>query len=186
VLKHLCAALAIVLFGLGWAAPAAAQDVPYVELSAGYNFMRFQPLTFASEGSSATPVNVPKGLYGEVAVNANHAVGFVGLLTNNQIAGDSLFTFMGGIRFSARGFARGPGRSIPFFHVLGGWMRTTTDQSYMDRSLQLGGGANITVSDHAGIRIEADYIRTFYPENVVSGDNYIRFSIGAMYGFGAH
>ena len=184
-LGRLGVAAALVALGLGYAAPCAAQDVPYAELSAGYNFMRQQRLSVSSSNPTVS-VNVPKGGYGDVAVNFNHAVGFVALITGNQIGSDSVVTAMGGLRFSRRGFARGPGRVIPFFQLMGGLMRTVTNATYFDRSVEIGGGANVTVTVHAGVRAEVDYIRTFYTGAALQGDNYIRFSVGMMYGFGAH
>jgi hypothetical protein len=186
VLRCLRHVLGLALVVLVWSIPAYAQDVPYVELSAGYNFMRNQPFVLA-QGGSQGGVNGPKGLYGDVAVNLNHAIGVVGLMTNNDFNGDNVFTGMGGLRFSARGFARGPGRAVPFFQILGGLMRTQFDDAtFIDKSMQLGGGANITFTDHAAVRAEADFIRTVHQENSAEGDNYIRFSIGVTYGFGAH
>jgi hypothetical protein len=187
---------AVLCAGVGLATPCAAQDVPYVELAAGYNFMRYQELV-PHEGSDTTVgVNRPKGLFGEAAVNLNHAIGVVGLLTHNRPtadAGGNLVGLMGGLRFSARGFARGPGRGIGFFHVMGGYLGVEAGGEKENQlALQLGGGANITVTDHAGIRVEADYIRTFHRDamtqqvQVTQGFNFIRFSVGVMYGFGAH
>jgi hypothetical protein len=177
-MRRIAAAASLVL-GLLYATPSRAQDVPYVELSAGYNFLRYQASDFG--------VNLPKGLYGDVAINLNHAIGVVGVLTSNPIGDITAVSFMGGLRFSARGFARGPGRTIGFFQILaGGLGLKEANATNTDRAVQLGGGANITFTDHAAVRVEADYIRTFLRENVTIGDNYIRFSIGVMYGFGAH
>jgi hypothetical protein len=178
-MRRVLVAVVFLMSSLAFAAPCRAQDVPYVELSAGYNFLRYQATDYG--------VNLDKGLYGDVAINLNHAVGLVGVVTSNPVGDVSAVTFMGGLRFSARGFARGRGRTIGFFQLLGGGLGfKETDVNFTERAIQLGGGANVTVTDHAGIRFEVDYIRTFRPQAVVQGDNYIRFSIGVMYGFGAH
>jgi hypothetical protein len=188
VVRFAFSLLGSALLCLGFSTPCAAQDVPYVELSVGYNFMRSQPISLSSPDSVASGgENAPRGLYGDVAINLNHAVGVVGVLSDNQIPDKGIVGLMGGLRFSARGFARGPGRAIPFFQVLGGLLATRyPDQTFVDRALQFGGGANVTVTDHLGIRAELDYIRSFYREAPLAGENYIRFSIGVMYGFGAH
>lgn len=178
LIRHLSASV-ILAATLLHAAPSQAQDVPYVELSVGYNFLRYQASDFG--------VNMSKGIYGDVAININHAVGVVGMLTANPVGDVTAVSFAGGLRFSARGFARGPGRTIGFFHILGGGLGfKENDVTYTDRALMLGGGANVTFTDHAAVRLEADYIRTFLPQNVIIGENYMRFSAGIVYGFGAH
>jgi len=193
VVRFLLTVAAIAFFSFCLPARGAAQDVPYAELSVGYNFMRSQPIQLSSTDSvTSGGVNVPRGLYGDVAVNLNHAIGVVGVLSDNQITGKGIVGLMGGLRFSARGFARGPGRTIPFFQVLGGFLATRysdntyTDSTYIDRALQLGGGVNVTATVHLGIRAEVDYVRSFYTEAPLAGENYIRVAVGAMYGFGAH
>jgi hypothetical protein len=172
-------AFILALFAVSRAAPCAAQDVPYAELGAGYNFLRYQDLESGS--------NAIKGVFGDVALNLNHAVGLVGVVTTNTVIDIRAVSFTGGLRFSARGFARGPGRAIGFFQILAGGIGfSDSEGSSVHRAIQIGGGANVTVTDHAMIRAEADFIRTYSTENIVSGLNYIRFSVGVAYGFGAH
>jgi hypothetical protein len=174
--KHLRSG--VILIALLYATPSHAQDVPIVELSAGYNFLRFQGVN--------SGYNLTKGTYGDVAFNLNRAVGIVGSLTWNHYANTPAISMMGGLRFSSRGFSRGPGRTIGFFHVLAGGFGFKEDNVVpVDRAVELGAGANVTVSDRAAIRLEADYIRTFLPEDSTRGDNYLRFSVGLSYGFGA-
>jgi hypothetical protein len=168
-----------VTFAIGTVAPCAAQFVPHVEVSGGY-FVQFQ------QGS--TEQNMDGGGYGELAVNLNHVVGVVAFMTSSLVAvqDGQTHTAMGGLRLSGRGVARGPGHAVAFVHILGGLLgKKVGNDSFYDRAIDLGVGANISLTNQAAVRLEADYIRTFKQQNAQLGENYFRFAVGLVYGFGS-
>jgi len=52
-------------------------------------------------------------------------------------------------------------------------------------AMQLGGGINVPIDKHFGVRLlQADYVRTSFPNNVLNQQDDIRLSFGATYHFG--
>jgi hypothetical protein len=171
--------------GLAFATPCAAQNVPYVEVAGGYNFQRLQQFIPAEE-QERFHINMPDGLFADVAANVNGVFGVVAVLTQNRLPSNppvNIRTFTGGARLSARG----GGRGSAFFQILAGLIGVDDSGHFAyDRAFQTGVGGNIIVFKNAGIRIEADYIRSMDRDDLGKGFNFLRFSIGATYGFGAH
>ena len=175
---------AVVLL-LGLAVPVMAQDVPKVDLSGGYNLLRF------------TDETLPGGWYADVAGNLSEMIGLVGQVDGNYktfgFSGLSVDTkihgFMGGVRVNSRRNAK----AVPFGQVLFGGVRTSgssnlsgvlpfsVGESETDAALQVGGGVNVMPAGNVGLRVGADYIRMFTPDQ---GTNVFRFSAGVVLPFG--
>jgi opacity protein-like surface antigen len=167
------------------ATPAAAQDLRKIEVSGGYNFLRF--FDDALDGDEK---NFTKGWYADVAGNLTSMFAVVGQVTGNYKTVDDVVdidldahTFLGGVRVSSRQNAR----VIPFGQVLAGAARASAsalgvDESETDGALQLGGGVNIMPTPNLGVRLGLDYLRVFSEDE---GTNVFRFAAGVVVGFGA-
>jgi hypothetical protein len=163
------------------AAPAAAQDVPRVEVSGGYNFLRVFDDALGDEK------NFPAGWYADVSGNVTPMFAIVGAVFGTyktiEVFDLSAHGFMGGIRINSRANAR----VVPFGEILGGAIRSATeggglDESETDGLLQLGGGVNLMARPNVGVRLSADYLRVFEEDE---GTNVFRFGAGIVLGFGA-
>ena len=159
---------------LGFAFPAAAQDVPKREFSIGYQFLR------ASQGGDTK--NLLGGWYFDFAGNVNKMLGIVGGFGG----GDRTFgtieqhreEFMGGVRVSSRTNKQ----AVPFAQVLGGAVRQTVGSfSKTDGGVQVGGGVNLMPKDRVGVRVGVDYLRVFTRGE---GTNVVRFGVGVVGLFG--
>jgi len=178
---HVACALSVFSMALLFSSPAAAQDAPVGEFSVGYNLLRFEENT------------VPAGWYADVAANVSNALAVVGQVTGNYESEEgfgvevdaSYYTFMAGIRFSAR---TNP-NFVPFGQVLAGGARSKfsteaggidLSESNTDGALQIGGGVNLFGGGSIGARVGADYIRVFTEGE---GTNAFRFAAGVVFGF---
>lgn len=193
--SSLCLGVCLVLLGL--ALPAAAQTMPKAEVSGGY-----QLLNLSSGGDSES---FPKGWYVDVAGNLNRHIGVVvevggnyksmtesvtvGGVSATATADIKLHEFMGGVRVSSR---TNP-TVVPFAQVLAGGMNgsvsvagsssiggttlfsASSAESETNFALQVGGGANIRLTDKVGVRVGADYLRIFVEGE---GTNVFRFGVG--------
>jgi len=166
-------------------APALAQTMPTVEISAGYNYLYFA----GDDGDDG--VSVPIGWYGEIAGNLSRNIAVVGHVTGNYrgeeesgIEADASFhTFTGGVRFIGR-----TPQANPFAQVLFGAARESLslnvpglgsdDDSDTTGVMLLGGGVNLLPEAAVGVRIGADYIRGLGD----GGGNAFRFNIGIVFG----
>ena len=181
----------MVLLVTGFARPAAAQDTPKAELSAGWNW-----LTAKSSGDD-TWEKFPKGFYVDIAGNVSDTLSIVGQYTGNfkTIENSSdpdddfklrVQTFMAGVRGSSPGRVRGFGQFL-----IGGATLTATDfdVSETDLAIQLGGGVNVLSSSGVGLRVGLDYLRVMAKDagEILEGDdvNGFRFSVGVTFGFGS-
>ena len=165
---------------LAAAVPARAQDTPKVEVSGGYQFIRF-------DGN-----NRPKGWYADLAGNVTRALGIVGEVGGNyRSVSESGITingriheFMAGVRASAR---KNP-HVVPFGQVLAGALHpsfsgrgatVTVSESETDFAFQLGGGVTVGLASKAGVRLGADYLRVSSDRNTT---NIFRFAAGINLG----
>ncbi len=97
--------------------PATAQEVPTVEISGGYTFLR----------DVTDEINFPAGWYADVAGNFSDWLGFVGMTTGSYKSEDifgvevdlNIHTFTFGPRFSSRANEN----VVPFAQVLVGVTR---------------------------------------------------------------
>jgi len=192
---------ALCLFVLSMGMPAAAQDVPRAEISAGYQLL-------GAKGD--VDETLEKGWYADVAGNVGrvfsvvfqvsgnyktfHETVTLGSFTSTVDVDLKVHEFMGGIRAGTRS-----SRTLtPFVQFLAGGVHGSADvsgslvsggqtffstndsDSGTDFGLQLGGGVNFHVSDGFGVRFAADYLRVFG-----DGDdlNAYRFAVGAVFPF---
>lgn len=166
------------------AVPASAQTtVPAVEFSGGYNYLHL-----ADDDDEVG--SMPAGWYGEVSGNVTPVLGVLFHMTGNYKTVDdfgtdvdfSILTFSGGLRFTAR-----TPQANPFAHVMFGGARSkvsadvagvSVSDSATDPIMLLGGGVNLLPQSAVGVRLGADYIRSFGDE----GGNAFRFNIGLNFG----
>lgn len=181
-MKNLCRCLLLMfVVPAVMTTPALAQDVPAVEVSGGYNLLKFSDET------------LPTGWYADVAGNVTKWLGIVGQVDGNyktiDVSGVSVKTklhgFMGGVRINAR---ENP-NAVPFVQALFGAMHTTgsttlsgllpfeVSNSETDSVLQLGGGVNLMPAGNIGVRVAADYMRIFVTN---AGTNVFRFGAGVV------
>ena len=178
------------LMVVGFARPAAAQNTPKAEFSAGYNW-------FAAKSSGDESwEKFPKGWYADIAGNISDTLSIVGQVTGNYKTVDDtdgqfklkVHSFMGGVRGSSPGRVRGYGQVL-----LGGAQIKASaagfgDFSETDFAIQLGGGVNVIGSGGVGLRLGVDYLRIMASDSgdVLGGDdaNGFRFNVGVVFGFG--
>jgi hypothetical protein len=179
------------------AVPAAAQDPPKIQFAGGYQLLR-------DEGES-----LPVGWFAEVGAGVTPAISVVGLVSGAyksieqsetisgvvvSAEGDlSIHMFMGGVRYAVRSNPS----VTPFAHALLGGVRgsaTVTgsgtvggqtftveeSDSSTEFGLLAGGGVDIRLSDRAGLRVGADFLRLFVDEG---GANGFRFTAGVVFPF---
>ena len=180
-------AASLALMVVGFAAPAAAQDTPGAELSAGYQY-------FSGKGSEDTEwTKFPKGWYADLAGNVGGTIGIVGQVTGSYktFEDDATFTihtYMGGIR------AGNPGRVRGFGQVLVGIARLkATDDAFgfsetqTNTAFQVGGGVTALGYSNVGLRVGIDYVRFLAKDDFTIDDDSIdgfRFVVGVAIGFG--
>jgi opacity protein-like surface antigen len=174
----------------GFARPAAAQDVPKVEVSGGWNYLAMK----SNEDEDWT--HFSKGWYADVAYAVTNMWSVVG-----QVAGDyKTITEQGGALdvtltpylFGVRASARGNAKATPYAQILFGATRFHLSQGSDSLSenaftYQVGGGVNVKVNDKVGARVSADYVR-IKPgsDSELSSEPFqgIRLGVGVVFGFG--
>lgn len=183
-----CARVIIIcLTVLGFALPAAAQNVPKAEFSGGYQFVRVMD----TEGDFEE--NLPGGWYADVVGNLTSMIGIVGEVGGNyktlkdgsDEAKLKIHDFAGGVRVSGRKNAM----VVPFGQVLfGGLHHSVSDDgdsdTGTDKMVQVGGGVKVMPRANAkvGINIGVDYVRVFPSED--ADINVFRFVVGINVPFG--
>jgi opacity protein-like surface antigen len=200
-LRHSLLALGLPILALGIATPARAQDTPRGDVSAGYQAIML---------TGDVDETLTKGWYADAAVNLTPLLGIVFEVggayksisesltfqgvTVSATADVSVHEFMGGLRLNAH-----PGPTVtPFGQVLFGAVRGSADASIStsgfpedfsfesdalsstELALQVGGGADIGLSDGIGIRGGMDYLRVFVEDE---GLNAFRFRAGIVFRF---
>jgi opacity protein-like surface antigen len=182
--------------------PVAAQSVPRIEVSGGYQF-----LNVSIEGESES---FGTGWYADIAGNLNRMFGIVfevggnyrsetvtetfGGVRATATADLSIHEFMGGIRFNAR-----PNPTVvPYAQLLAGGTSLSAkvsasgsvggfpisfseEDSQTNFGLQAGGGVNFMFTERVGVRVGVDYLRIFEED---SGANVFRFAAGVVVPFG--
>ena len=190
---------AMCFVALAAALPAAAQDFPRSEFSAGYQMLRL-----SVDGESET---LGKGWYVDVASNINRMFGGVfevggsyksltetttsGGFTGTATADFKIHEIMGGLRVNSRGNPN----VVPFAQVLAGLIHgsasatvtagTTGSPVFSDSfedsgsnfGLQIGGGVNMAMTRRLGLRVGVDYLRVFEEGG---GGNAFRFGAGVV------
>jgi outer membrane protein with beta-barrel domain len=187
------AVLFVVVLGSG--GRAWAQKAPSVEVSGGYQFIHF------NEDEAKT---LNQGWYGEAAYNPGRIVGLVAHVGTNSESREATFsneglvlnangtarliTFLAGVRLSDRRSSR----AVWFGHGLVGLVRTSAQASVTgadhgialeetsvtaktsDVGFQFGGGVNLSLAAHIGLRAGIDSLRVFS-----DGDSGTAFRVSA-------
>jgi outer membrane immunogenic protein len=183
--KLLVSLLAVLSF---FGAAAHAQDVPKVDIFAGYSYVRDNPSTsgvnsFSLNGGSASiAYNVKSWLSGVADFGAYHNGNILGTGTDGTLS-----TYLFGPRVSYRHF----GRVTPFGEVLFGVAHagasiTGTGGSDNAFAMSLGGGVDYKLTDRFAIRpIKVDYLMTRFSEAGTGNQtqNNLRVSTGIVFRF---
>jgi len=167
---------------------AKAQDMPKVDIFAGYSYVRDNPSTsgvdsFSLNGGSASlAFNANRWLSGVADFGGYHN----GNILNSGVDG-TLSTYLFGPRISLRRSER----FTPFGEVLFGVARA--DASVLGASgsenafaMSIGGGLDIRVAHHFSIRpVKVDYLMTRFNENGFGAEtqNNLRVSTGVVFHF---
>lgn len=199
------------LFVLAISFPASAQNVPMVELSGGYKYLRGKPpnppTKAALGGTPAIPgpprasaISYPNGWYVDLAINTPKPkkllaiVGQVGM-SRKTIDGFEGGTreFMGGLRANIRNV----GHAVVFGQFLAGGMNSKFgnvhaatggfDEWTVFYTEQYGGGVSLMVRDKVGVRVGADYLRVHgkHDSTILNvGFSMVRFTTGIVLPFG--
>lgn len=202
------AAAAIAVTAASAPSPVSAQEVgalpmPAVEVSGGYVYMRDLSDDFTEK------LNFPAGWYAAAAVNLNRWFGVVGEASGSYKSDFSstyetltftdsarVHTFMAGPRFAAKS-----GRLVPYAQFLVGAAHFRTSTMYTEAgfstprfvytdtqfALQPGGGLNVLVTEHLGVRVGADFrtIMDFVEGEDPEFTNEFRVLTGFTFNWGA-
>ena len=186
--KLVVSLLAVLSF---FGATAHAQDVPKVDIFAGYSYLRANPATtgvdsFSLNGGSAS-----------IAYNATSwlsgVADFGGYASNNILGtdkGGTLSTYLFGPRVTIRHF----NRVTPFGQVLFGAAHIGSNVFGVTNSanafaMTVGGGVDVNLSHHFAVRpAQVDYLLTRFDEtaNAVTNtrsQNNLRVSTGVVFRF---
>jgi hypothetical protein len=190
---------------LGFSLPAAAQDVPFLEISGGYNYLKSKITSFSGRDvppASMNTVSFTNGFYGDLAIYTpapNKMLAIVGQMSKNSktVAGNEANQrgFMGGVRLNSRaiprvvlfGQALFGGTNSKFGNVPPSVIARGLDEWTVFYTMQLGGGVNIMTSNRVGVRLGADFLQVHgkHDSTVLNkGFNEIRFAAGIVLPFG--
>jgi hypothetical protein len=170
------------------AASAFAQDVPKIDIFAGYSYVRDNPSTSGVSGFNL------HGGSANVAYNANHwlsAVADFGGYHANNILGTGIdgtvSTYLFGPRFSYRRFERVTPFAQTLFgvaHATGSGFGATSSSNAFAASF--GGGLDLKITHHFSFRpAQVEYLLTRFPETTSSREtqNNLRVSTGFVFHF---
>ncbi len=167
----------ILLLVISAALPAVAQDIPRLQVFAGYSYTRFDSPSF---GFSS-----PSGMNGW-----NFSPAF-NLIRGFGVAAEVSKQY--GSNLDLRDIAVGPqflyprNKTLFFAHVLIGtarsFVRVGNGELDTDRAIAVGGGMDLDISSRFALRVfQVDYLRTtLFDEK----QNSLRFSTGLVYHWGA-
>src|SRR6266571_1722608 len=144
---------------LAAALPAAAQDTPALEVSAGYSLLRVQRGFGVNLADVKETLN---GWYAEAAATETDLLSLVGQGAGNYatVSGQKVkaYEFAAGPRFNRRS----GGRTVFGQFLIGvAHYRPHGPERSTNATLHLGGGVSLGPSDRVGFRICADYERIF-------------------------
>jgi hypothetical protein len=158
---------------------AVAQDYPRAELFAGYSYasVRTGGTNFGFGGlESSLAVNATKRWAGELELSAYaHSESVPVLFGGSDVVNTFVYNALMGPRFTWKPV---------FFHVLVGPSLVTGSGGYSEAgfSAAAGLGAERSISRSFGVRISADYLRT-YAQGSSAG--VVRAAVGIVYRFGS-
>jgi outer membrane protein OmpA-like peptidoglycan-associated protein/opacity protein-like surface antigen len=187
--------LALIFFVIGistasgqWDPNNPASLTPRYDVSVGYNYVH------ANAPPGGCLCFGLQGAYASFAVHTNHWLSFEGEATG-QHANDistlgqdlTLVTFAGGPRVQYNGH-----RLVPFAKILVGGAHgsdsyfptgTTSSPSANSFALQTGGGFEYILTTHFSARVDAEYLRTGFPNNSNNEQNHFMLGAGIVYRF---
>ena len=183
--KLLVSLLAVLSF---FGATARAQDVPKVDIFAGYSYVRENPSTSGASGfslnggSASIAYNAKSWLSGVADFGAYHNGNILGTGTDGTLS-----TYLFGPRVSYHH----SGRITPFGEVLLGVAHAGaniagTSGSDNAFAMSLGGGVDYKLTDRFAIRpIKVDYLMTRFSETGTGNQtqNNLRVSTGIVFRF---
>jgi hypothetical protein len=190
---------------LGISLPAAAQDVPMIEVSGGYNYLRATIPVFSGRDvppASSNTVSFPNGWYADLAINTpqpKKMLAIVGQVSRSvkTVAGRQAnqHAFMGGVRLNSRAIQRtvlfaqflAGGTDSKFGNVPPDVVARGLDEWTVFYTMQIGGGVSVMTSKRAGIRLGADYLHVQGKhDSTVLNKNFsmIRVAAGIVLPFG--
>lgn len=197
--KYLSSVL-LCLVVLGISLPAAAQDVPMVEVSGGYNYIRGKVPVFSGRDippASTRTVSFANGYYADLAINTPKPKKMLALLLQvsynpekigNEEAGQRVF--MAGIRLNNRTIQR----TVLFAQILGGDTNSKFgnagkgfDEWLGFFTVQVGGGVSLMVTPKVGVRLGADFVQVHgkHDSTVLNeGFNEVRVAAGVVLPWG--
>jgi hypothetical protein len=173
----MAAVFPILLLVISAALPAVAQDIPRLQVFAGYSYTRFDSPSFGFSN--------PSGLNGW-----NFSPAF-NLIRGFGVAAEVSKQY--GSNLDLRDIAVGPqflyprNKTLFFAHVLIGsarsFVRVGNGELDTDRAIAVGGGMDLDISSRFALRVfQVDYLRTtLFQEK----QNSLRFSTGLVYHWGA-
>lgn len=162
------------------AVAASAQDVPKVEVFAGYSYLHtsISGTTFTTNlngGSASLTFNATSwlGIVGDVG-GYHGGVNSLGNGINGEV-----FTYLFGPKATFHA-----GRFTPFVHSLFGVAHSTAGSAFgLDTSFAMasGGGIDLDATQHFGVRlIQADYLLTTLNDGANKRQNNARISAGVV------
>jgi outer membrane immunogenic protein len=183
--KLLVSLLAVLSF---FGAAAHAQDLPKVDIFAGYSYVRDNPSASSvnsfnlNGGSASIAYNVKSWLSAAADFGAYHNGNILGTGTDGTLS-----TYLFGPRVSYRHF----GRVTPFGEVLFGVAHAGasiagTSGSDNAFAMSLGAGVDYRLMDHLAFRpIKLDYLMTRFSETGIGNQtqNNLRVSTGIVFRF---
>ena len=181
---------------LGFSLPAAAQDVPMVEVSGGYNYLRGS-IPREEHGGAKETASFTNGWYVDLGINTpkpKKMLAVVGQVNMNRktIEGEeaSQRGFMGGVRLNSRAVQR----TVLFVQFLAGGINSKFgnagdgfDEWTMFYTTQIGGGVSIMTTEKVGIRLGVDFLQVHgkHDSTILNDDfNMVRVSGGIVLPFG--
>lgn len=148
-----------------------AQDVPKVDVFAGYSFVHSDP-GFGLLGGDAS------GWEASLTYNWKDWVGLKADFDGHYCCAQTMHNFLFGPQFTL-----GRGKVSPFVHGLVG-VSHGTSSGFSDNVLGFaaGAGLDLKVSDRLSVRlVQADYLGTHYADEI---QNNFRLSAGVVFHFG--
>jgi hypothetical protein len=163
---------------------ASAQDVPKLDIFAGYSYFRVNPST---SGIGSFDLN---GGSASVAYNANHwlsGVADFGGYHANHILGTGLDGTLSTYLFGPRVSYRHSDRFTPFGQVLFGVAHIGSGSSSNNAfATTVGGGVDVKVAQRFSLRpVQVDYVLTRFNElgSGAQSQNNLRVSTGVVFHF---
>jgi opacity protein-like surface antigen len=169
--------------------PVAAQDVPMVDVSGGYNYLKGNvPLESLNGGTES--ISFAQGWYVDLGINTpqpKKMLAIVGQINMQRKKIDGAQAnqrgFMGGVRLNVRTIPN----MVPFVQFLAGGTNSQFgngedgfDEWTVFYTWQLGGGINFMVTPKVGVRVGADFQRIQgKTDSTILKENFNMFRIAA-------